>query len=88
MNVIVAFFFCADALAARRMSSAMIPSSGTATATNPKAARRWVGAAKRKLATRSDIGIRPPIEVIGRIGKLLSPNSLPGTTTKVCPDAQ
>jgi len=88
MNVIVASFFRADVLAARRMSSAIIPSSGTATTTNPKAARRWVGEAKRNVASRSGIGIRPSIEVIGIIRKSLSPNSLSGTTTKVCPDAQ
>src|ERR1700733_9942203 len=57
MNFIDVSFFSADTFDARRMSIASKPSRGTATSTNPYAARRWLGAANRKLASRSCIEI-------------------------------
>src|SRR5580698_494531 len=76
MNFIDASLFCADAFAARRISRAITPSSGTATSTNAYAASRWVGAAKRKLASSSCIEIILESRLWAKIDRGFSLNAL------------
>src|ERR1700735_4863465 len=76
MNFIDVSFFSADTFDARRMSIASKPSRGTATSTNPYIARRWLGAANRKLASRSCIEIILESDLSAELTQVSAPNAL------------